>query len=407
VRIAYLSADPGIPIFGNTGASVHIREFVNALATLGHEITVLAATRGTGSGALRAEVIQASAQSLSVSTNAIAGVWLETALGRARRSVLVSSMMLECLMNLHARWRFDLIYERYSLWSPAGVRAAQKLRVPCLVEVNAPLVEEARKDRALVLASGAEVIEAEVFSGAHLLLTVSEPLKAYAVTRGADPQRTFVLPNGVDVERFHPAVEPESLEGATGKFVIGFAGSFEISHGLDLLVEAFQTLRGHSAAYHLLLVGDGALRSWIEGYLRGARLEPMVTITGWVAADRLPGLIQRMDIAVAPYPFLDGFYFSPLTLFEYLAVGKPVVASRIGQIPEIIQHGTTGLLARPGDTQDLVHTIERLRHDPRLRQHLGHAASREARHHTWEHNARRVMTLADPLVSAKARRLEE
>ena len=121
-----------------------------------------------------------------------------------------------------------------------------------------------------------------------------------------------------------------------------------------MLLEVFRTLLDHSLAYHLLLVGDGPLRSWTEGYIQGARLAEKVTITGWVPYDRLPRLIQRMDVAVAPYPFLENFYFSPLKLFEYMAVGKPVVASRIGQIQEVIQDAETGLLVRPGDPGDLV-----------------------------------------------------
>ncbi len=398
MKIAYLSADSGIPVFGNKGASVHIRELVNALVALGHRVTILGAKRGAMASPLGAEIIEFRDEASPLPAEALPNVGQENTLAKERRSLRIGSAMLEGLLKLYAQEEFDLIYERYSLWSAAGVRAAQELKIPCFVEVNAPLLEEQRKYRELVLASEAEAIEAEVFGGAHVLFTVSKQVKAYALARGAGPERTFVVPNGVDINRFHPSVKPEPLGGAEGKFVLGFVGSFKLWHGIEVLLEVFRTLLGHSSAYHLLLVGDGPLGGWIEGYIHGARMQGMVTITGWVSYERLPGLIQRMDIAVAPYPYLEDFYFSPLKLFEYMAVGKPVVASEIGQIREVIRNGKTGLLVRPGDPEDLVEKIERLRNDPGLREALSIAASQEARHHTWEANARRVIALADPLV---------
>ncbi len=398
MKIAYLSADSGIPVFGHKGASIHIRELVNALSALGHQVTILAASRGTTSYPLRREVIDVGAEVSPLVTEAIPNARQERALAKMQRSLRISAAIRERLEALHAQEEFDLIYERYSLWSAAGVRAAHELKIPCLVEVNAPLLEEQRRYRELVHASEAKAIEAEVFGGADALLAVSEQIKAYALAKGADPERTFVVPNGVDVNRFHPAVEAEPAQGGDGKFVLGFVGSLKVWHGMEVLMEAFRTLLGRLLPYHLLLVGDGPLRSWIESYIQGARLEGTVTIMGSVPYDRIPSLIQRMDVTVAPYPFVEDFYFSPLKLFEYMAIGKPVVASRIGQIQEVIQDGATGLLVRPGDPRDLVEKIERLRCAPGLRKALGIAASQEAAHYTWERNARRVIALADPLV---------
>jgi glycosyltransferase involved in cell wall biosynthesis len=401
MRIAYLTAGAGVPVFGHNGASVHIREFVKALADLGHDVTILAARRGKPEAGCGTRIVEVRNPPSWWHLVAVVGRRRVRRRAREELSIRASAAILERLRQLHARERFDLIYERYTLWSVAGVRAAYELRIPCILEVNAPLVVEQQRYRNLILTAHAEAIEAEVLSGAHSVVAVSEPVRHYVLTKGASPEKAIVLSNGVDLTRFHPAVEPETLDGIGGKFIIGWIGSFKPWHGLEMLLEAFRTLATRSSAYHLLLVGDGPRRTWAEDTIRRLGLASRVTMTGSVPHGRIPRLIQRMDVAVAPAPALDDFYFSPLKLFEYIAVGKPVVASRIGQIQDVVTDGRTGLLIPPGDQGELAAAIERLREDPELRMRLGAAASEAARHYTWERNARRVTALAEDLLKAR------
>jgi glycosyltransferase involved in cell wall biosynthesis len=267
--------------------------------------------------------------------------------------------------------------------------------------MNAPLLEEQRRYRELVLADDAEAIEAEVLHGADHLVAVSDGVREYAIAKGSDPARAYVLPNGVDTARFHPDVVPArtAAEGPR-EFTIGFTGSLKPWHGMDLLMKAFRKLLTTDGRYRLLVVGDGPLRPWIDGFASGAGIEDRVELTGWIPNDALPGVLQRMDVTVAPYPRLDGFYFSPLKLFEYMAMGKPVVASAIGQVCDIVEHGRTGLLAEPGDIAQLAAHVERIRCDSDLRSRLGAAAAERARAFTWSNNARRVVELARSMSRA-------
>jgi glycosyltransferase involved in cell wall biosynthesis len=400
MKVAYVTADHGIPVFGDKGSSVHVRELVNAIAGLGHEVTVLTGRAGQRGHSLRADVVNVTApmgtmESLEASSD-------ETAarLAKERRYLEMGDAVLAELLALNAEEPFDFVYERYSLWSAASVRAARQLKIPCVVEVNAPLLIEQRGYRQIVLEEAAESIEAEVFGTAHALVAVSDEVKAYAVSKGAEPSRTFVVPNGVDITRFRPEVAAASLDALGDGFVVGFVGSLKPWHGIEHLLDAFSLLHGEAEDYHLLIVGDGPLRPWIEGYLRGARLTGAATMIGWAQYERLPGLLKRMDVAVAPYPPLDGFYFSPLKLYEYLAMGRPVVASAIGQLCDVIEDGATGLLTKPGDPDDIAAKIARLRRDPGLRDSLGRAAVGCARGCTWDGNARRVLDLAGSLLKA-------
>jgi glycosyltransferase involved in cell wall biosynthesis len=396
MRIAYLTADYGTPVFGDKGASIHIHEMVKAFGDCGHELQVLAAQLGNRLVSLPAKVskIRATPPPLDPAKEP-EGVDLRR-LYKERSYLRIAERAEEELLALHAARPFDLIYERYSLWSAAGVRAAARLGIPCIVEVNSPLLYEQREYRKLVLADQAAQIEREVFSRADVLAVVSENLCGYVAERGA--KRTLVLPNGVDGTRFNPEVAAQRL-GKDGNqpFVIGFSGGLKAWHGLRDLCEAFRALCEGDEGYRLLVVGDGPERSWIEGFVRGAGLEDRVTLTGWVDFDALPKHIAAMDLAVAPYPMIEDFYFSPLKLFEYLAMGRTILASDIGQVSEVIEDGKSGLLCSPGNPEALAAGIARLRADPELRRRLAEGARARSKNFTWEGNARRLTQVAQEI----------
>jgi len=399
VKIVYFSLDTGVPLNGPKGSSVHVRELVNALAACGNQVTIFAANVGEALAPLRARVIEVDGS--GPPDGRLPGVEGAGALPWDLEEDWHHVAVVDRLRRLQAQEGFDPVYERYSLWSAAGVRAAKLLNVPCLVEVNAPLVEKRRRYGSLVRVSEAKAIEADVLSRADAILAVSEGVKAYVLANGADPLRTVVIPNGVDVSRFHPAVESDVGQRLNGRFVMGFVGSLQRWHGIEILVQVIRTLLRRSDDYRLLIVGDGVLRSWLESQVEALGLDKAVTLTGPVPHDRVPGLIRRMDVALAPYPLLENFYFSPLKLFEYMAVGTPVVGSRIGQIQEVVRDGETGLLVPPGDPQALVDQIERLRRDQNLREELGRAAALQARNYTWERNARQVAAIGERLLRTR------
>lgn len=388
MRLVYVNADNGIPVFGDKGASVHIQEMTRAFASIGCEVRILTARLGsapTEDLAAVVETVQGTERSVRpADREEKERIYIETANRVEAR-----------LIALHKSWPFDLIYERYSLWSAAGVRAALQLGIPCVVEVNAPLVEEQAAHRTLVLDETAREIEAEVFAGADRLMVVSEALKDYVLGQGATPERVHVTGNAVDTARFHPGVVPARIRGIPhSAFIVGFSGSLKRWHGIDVLMQAFRDLKPCLPEAHLLVVGDGPKRGWIEGFAQGADLADCVTMTGWQPHEALPGLIARMDVATAPYPESDNHYFSPLKLFEYMAVGRPIVASRIGQSAEVIMEGRSGMLVPPGDAGALAEALVTLRYASGMARRLARAAAEEGGKHDWKRNARAVVDAA-------------
>ncbi len=395
MRIAYVTADHGAPVFGRKGASVHIREMVRAFASLGHSVQVVAARLGEETEPLDAaiRVVPCPDGEIVAPADPAAGE-AGRRLAKERRYVAVGKAAAAELVRLHAGRPFDVVYERHSLWSAAGVRAAREIGVPCVVEVNAPLLLEQRTYRRLILDDVADALERENFRDARAIATVSREVRDYVVARGGDPRRVAVIRNGVDTARFHPDVPPLSVDGLDDRPVIGFVGSLKPWHGLDVLMDAFRHLHRRGCPANLLIVGDGPERSWIEGYVRGAGLRERVFLTGWLEYGRMPAAIRRMDIAVAPYPAIEKFYFSPLKLYEYFAVGRPVVASAVGQVADVVRDGENGFLVPPGDAEALAERLAVLCRDAALRRRLGRSGTVFARSRTWRRNAEEVVDLA-------------
>ena len=383
MRIAYVTADRGIPVFGEKGASIHIQEMMRAFGKLGHDVRALAARRGEGhDAALHVEEVRT------------------TAAGSDRaekeRAAMAQADAIEArLLSLHRDWPFDLIYERYSLWSAAGCRAARKLGVPVVTEVNAPLVLEQAAFRSLVCADEARAIEAEVLNGSEALAAVSRQVAAYLTRTGAAPDRVHVIGNAVDTAQFHPGVPAAQLPSIPGDaFVVGFTGSLKMWHGVDTLLHAFRDWRAVEPRAHLLICGDGPKRGWIDGFVAGAGLGASVTMAGWVDHATLPGLIARMDVATAPYPAAEDHYFSPLKLYEYLAMGRPVLASDIGQTAELLAGSQAAVLLPPGDAPALADAMRSLCDDPSRRAQMSASAAAEGARHDWTGNAARVVEIA-------------
>jgi len=381
VRIAYVCADAGVPVFGTKGCSIHVQEVIRALRGRGAEIELFATNLG-GRSALTLEPEHIHELPTLRSDDFAAR---EQAALDANRTLLAA---------LRREGPFDAVYERYSLWSFAAVEYALECGIAGLLEVNAPLIEEQAQYRRLVDRASAERVAERVFGAATALIAVSEEIAAYLRCYPCVSGRVHVIPNAVNPERFPRNVGP-SCPARRGMFMVGFVGSLKLWHGLSVLTEAFETLHRSHPDTRLLLVGDGPERAGLLADLSARGLLEAALLTGTVAASEVPGLLASMDVAVAPYPHRSPFYFSPLKVYEYMAAGVPVVASRIGQLERLIDNGVTGLLCAPGDAVGLAAALERLRGDPDLRARLGGAGrAMVLDHFTWEIVATRLLTLA-------------
>lgn len=394
MRVAYICADSGVPVFGCKGSSIHVQEIMRALIRRGAEVELFAARSG---GEPAADLQQVRMHSLPCMRRGDAASREQAAL--AANGVLHS--------ELAAAGPFDVVYERYSLWSCAAMEYAREEGTPALLEVNSPLISEQIQHRTLIHRQDAENVAARVLSAATSVIAVSDAVANYVKGFPVDHRCVHVVPNGVDIGRFSD-VQRGSQAAEENTFTVGFVGTLKAWHGLPVLVEAFDILHRRDSSLRLLIVGDGPERDSLMADLeaRGERLVEAVTFTGAVPPQEIPRLLASMDAAVAPYPPSDNFYFSPLKICEYMAAGLPVVASRVGELERLIEHGENGVLCPPGDPMALAEAIAELRRFPRKAGQLGAAARKTMQNnHTWDAVLGRIFLgagieqLAEPVCS--------
>lgn len=381
MRVAYVCADDGVPIFGHKGCSVHVQEMVRALERQGARVDVFAA-RANGECSPGLERIPVRCLSPLRDGEPVT------------HAAAVAALNREIAGALDGAGPFDLVYERYSLWSFAAMEYARTTETPGFIEVNAPLIEEQARYRGLQDAAGAADSAARAFAAASALLAVSDEVGEWLTRFPMVEERLHILPNGVDPDRFGPDVAPID-PAPPGIFTVGFVGSMKPWHGVVVLVDGFAGLHARVAATRLLLVGGGPEEGTIRKVLADRGLESASRFVGPVPPHEVPAYLTSLDAAVAPYSDGARFYFSPLKVYEYLAAGRAVVASEVGQLRSVIQDEVNGLLVPPGDPAALAAALERLQSDPRLRASLGRRARESVlRSHTWDGVAAHVLHLA-------------
>ena len=383
MRVAYVCMDPGIPVWGNKGCSIHVQGILRALSRKAIDVDLIALRcGGTCPHGLQ-----------SVALHIVNG---ELPKERGEREQALCQLNENVRQLLGRLSRFDFIYERYALFSYAGVEFARSHGIPGLLEVNAPLVAEQELYRVLVDRGSAIEAMQRAFCAATTVLAVSDEMAAHVCNHGVIDDRIRVLPNAVDPEEFsrHPQVSTAASEGT---FTIGFVGSLKPWHGVAQLISAYARLWDHGREWRLVIAGDGPERIRLDAQVAAlpTRIASTIEFLGMVSHAEIPCTLATMNAAAVPCPSASDTYFSPIKLFEYMAAGLPVVAARYGQIPSLIQNGVTGLLYDPGDDLQLTNALLHLRANPRLAAKMGEQARREVfAHHTWDHRCDAIVRVA-------------
>lgn len=337
----------------------------------------------------------------------------------------------------HGNIRF--IYQRLSLGNYAGVALSRRLGVPLVLEYNGSEAWVAKNwGRPLRFHGTAALAEEVNIRHAHLIVTVSAVLRDELLERGIEAERIVTYPNCIDPATFNPGrfsaeshLQTRREMGFEPADVIAtFIGTFGQWHGVEVLAQAIRRMvlerRAQLDALRLrfLLIGDGQKMPIVREALAIPDADRYVRLAGLVPQREAPRFLAASDLLLSPHVGnADGsrFFGSPTKLFEYMAMGRGIVASELDQIGEVLrpavvlpggrpigtagEEGAVAILVPPGDVSCLIEGIELLAGDETLRNTLG----RNARHlalsrYTWGHHVAAILTALDRVGSPQTER---
>lgn len=299
------------------------------------------------------------------------------------------------LKTIIAHHKPDLLYQRHALFSVAAGEAARAFHLPLILEANDSEVWVKKRWSRLFFERLAVRCEHRVLHSAARVAVISHRVSEQLQPYGLPQERLLLNPNGVDPEEFHPDIDGgliRSQFGITNQIVVGFIGTFTRWHGVETLFEAASIVCQNHPSISFLLIGDGDLRPTLEKQAEayGTRM----IFTGLVPHPDAPQHLAACDILVSPHlGFEDGtaFFGSPTKLFEYMAMGKAIIASRLEQIAEVIRDRENGLHMEPGNALQLSDLLVKLSNDQSLRERLGAQARKDVvAHYTWDRNVERI-----------------
>jgi glycosyltransferase involved in cell wall biosynthesis len=327
-------------------------------------------------------------------------------------NVVEHARTLRWLTKLVREEKIQIIQERHEMRMDMSPLSTRFLGIPSVLEVNSPFIEEAFEERSFSFRSR-NFFRRLGFDNASAIVVQTRLLRDIILKQTKTP--IHVIPNGADPDLFSPAASDPGLARrlALGNEVIGFAGAFHPWHGAQDLVEAFGILAPKRPEARLLMIGGGGEElEKCRRFVSEKGLEGKVVFTGKVPYDRLPVHLKLCSVLVAPFsPSRDarrravferyGLWWCPLKIFEYMAMGKPVVSSEVGVIPEYIEGA--GMLYPEGDIPALADRLSSLLSDGALRENLGAEGRRKVeKEFNWAQVARRTAKLYRELLGRPA-----
>lgn len=361
---------------GRDGSTIHRWELARNLSKLGHEVQVMSYTNTKPEG---------------VRTYTL-----------SKKSKIKYIIHLTRLVKLH---HFDIIYTRNIVIGSIGLLLKKVWKSKLILEINGISSDERRLiEKQLTKREKLNSIKI-IFFGyfgifiikkADAIIAVTPGIKNYLIDHGVDKTKIWVIKNGANTELFKPIEDSNVLKELKNGLhinndekVVLFVGYLAPWQGVEYLLRAAPLIIKENSKTKFVIVGNGALRVKLESLSKELGIGQNVLFTGAIHYDKVPLYLNISDVCIVLKRKMRSGY-SPLKLYEYMACGKPVIATNTEGF-EILEQYNAGILVNPEDSEELSNAIVELLQNKQLREQMG-ANGRKlvVREHSWENIAKKT-----------------
>jgi glycosyltransferase involved in cell wall biosynthesis len=418
-RIGYMLADPALDLSRHEDSRVHSERVVRGLRDLGHEVCFLAAQSGevvlTDTGYGLQQFFEAARRGggngdrSSFHSTPVSSLLLQFA---QRHQLPVSLLATSNLAFCAARRVFrgcHLIHSRLSPVDVGAVLSARELKIPLVVEVDAPAPAEVAESPTGALEGFerlARVSLSQALCDADAIVTLSGIVRDQLISQWAvKPERVAVLRSAGEAPRPAP---PDRIAHLRREYQLGsgpivlFALGAKPWEGVELLLESLVLVRAAYPEVIFVAASEAPVPGQVRERAASLEVAASVRFLGGLSPEHLSSLVDAAEVAVAP-PAGPSFEL-PLsrTIVHYMAAGKAIVASRSEQAAELLTHDQTAILVKPGSRDELARAIGRLLAEGELRTRLGERARTEAeREHSWSIHVRELAKVYESVLSSR------
>lgn len=385
LKIAYVRHDFWLSGNSANGAAAHTKGVVDAFVELGHDVKVYSPYKMSC-------VMDDISQIVCTPAGLLTGI-------SELEEMDYNDQFYKFLYDHLQKEKPDLIYQRYGRNNYAALLLAKRLGIPFILEYNGSEIWMSKNwGHSLRYQEMTERIENSVLSHVDIVVGNAEAFVKELCEKGVQENRILIVPNGVNYKRFVDISDNEvrsKYSIPNDSPLITFVGSFGPWHGAEVLAAAIKEVVRELPSARFLFVGNGERVSAVKGIVDSEDVSDKVCFAGTVQPSVVPNILSASDILVSPQvrnPDGTPFFGSPTKLFEYMAAGKAIVASRLDQLEVILSDGETALLVEPGDAKDLSRAIIRLCKEEELRLKLGLNAQKTARtKYSWNSHVQQIL----------------
>ena len=399
MRILYYSPHPNLRLDVPSGSGTHMREVIRAFREAGHEVKVLVigdiyTPAPAQARAAKTPPPQSRRRRLFEKIRDKVKPFIPSFIWRLAKDIALLRLDRQAeirLEKLALQFMPDLIYERASYLQLSGSHVANKMKIPHYIEFNSPLHYEAYyfKSASRLTAPFAKKVEEKQLVRATKVICVSSVLKEYFLKQNPKllEKDVLMLPNAVRVE----SVKPDKKEVAKikethrlhDKTVVGFVGFIYEYHGVDMLIQAFKEVKEIFPHAVLMIAGGGPDGKKYKKMSEELGLGDSVIFPGSIPHEQIFNYYECIDIAVMAK---SNWYGSPVKIFEYGVMKKPIVAPDTPPIHDVMVDGKDGIVIPP-EKEALVKAISTFMEREDLRLQMGENFHRKViENHTWKRN---------------------